>query len=145
MRNGERGASMVEMVIVVMLFLTVIFGITEFGRALFTYHAISNAARIATRYAIVHGGNCKTAGCPATSDSIQTYVQNSTPGVDKNSLTATASWSGTALDGSTSCATSEKPGCTVSVTVTYPFSYILPFLALGSISMSSTSQMVVSN
>jgi Flp pilus assembly protein TadG len=138
---------MVEMVIVVLLALMVIFGITEFGRALFTYHAVANAARLATRYAIVHGANCTTSGCPATNDSIRTFVQNSTPGVLQSSLTATAAWSGTALDGTTCSSSSEKPGCTVSVSVSYPFTYILPPLGFpsGTITMSSTSQMIVSN
>jgi Flp pilus assembly protein TadG len=137
---------MVETCIVALLALMVIFGITEFGRALFTYHAVSNGARLGSRYAIVHGANCTSAGCPATTDTIKTYVQNSTPGLNQSSLSATATWTGTALDGST-CASgsSEKPGCTVTITVQYPYDFVLPSIFGSRITMSSTSQMVVSN
>jgi Flp pilus assembly protein TadG len=146
MRNAERGATMVETSIVMLLALTVIFGIMDFGRALFAYHAVSNGARIGTRYAIVHGANCIPSGCTASQSTIQTYVRNSTPGLNLSNLTVTATWGGTALDTSQSCGTAanENPGCTVTVTVSYPFTFV--FSSIGpTLTMSSTSKMVVSN
>lgn len=138
---------MVETAIVMLLALTLIFGITEFGRALFAYHAISNAARLGTRYAIVHGANCIPAGCTATKSSIQTFLRNVSPGLNSNSLTVdSVTWNGTALDSSKTCGSgaNENMGCTVTVVVKYPFTFIVPFVG-NSLDITSTSQMVVSN
>jgi Flp pilus assembly protein TadG len=138
---------MVETAIVVLLALTVLFAIMEFGRALFTYHAISNAARLGTRYAIVHGANCIPNGCTASLGTIQQYLRDSTPGIKPSQLrVTTATWTGTALDPSKSCGSgaNENQGCTVTITVQYQFSYILPYFGNG-FNISSTSQMVVAN
>ena len=144
MNHAQRGSTIVEMSIVMLLALMLIFGAVEFSRALYTYHAISNAARLGTRYAIVHGASCKPSGCTASSDSIQTYVRSETLAVNASSLTASAAWTGTDLNGNTCSSTSEGRGCTVTVTVTYPFNFILPLIG-GTLSMSSVSKMVVSN
>ena len=65
--GGQRGASLVEYAFVVILFFTVIFGITGFGHALFVYHHLNNAAKEATRYAAVRGFTCNVT--PATESS----------------------------------------------------------------------------
>jgi len=49
----EKGASLVEMAIIVLLFFTVVFGIIEFGLFLYNQQVITNSAREATRVAIV--------------------------------------------------------------------------------------------
>ena len=72
-----RGTSLVEYAFVVILFFTVILGITGFGHALFVYHHINNAAKEATRYAAVRGYNCNQT--PATESSCTTA--NSASGI----------------------------------------------------------------
>jgi Flp pilus assembly protein TadG len=116
-------------------FLLLLLGIGDFGRALYTYHAISDAAREATRYAIVRGANCTTFGsaCPASATDIQSYVQNLTPGLSASSTTVTTTWT-----------PDNKPGSTVQVKVQYAFKFITPFIHSASVNMSSTSQMVIS-
>jgi Flp pilus assembly protein TadG len=49
----ERGASLVEFAIAATVFLTVIFGILECGRLLWTHNALKDAVRQGTRYATV--------------------------------------------------------------------------------------------
>lgn len=51
----RRGATTVETAIVLMVFLTIIFGMMELSVAIFRYHVVSQAARQAARLAIVHG------------------------------------------------------------------------------------------
>src|SRR5258705_8171457 len=51
-KSGQRGAALVEFAIGATVFLTVMFGVIEFGRALWTHNALSDAARRAARYAI---------------------------------------------------------------------------------------------
>lgn len=143
MRHAERGASMAETAVVMVLALTVVFGILEFGRMLYTYHAVSNAARLGTRYAIVRGSSCAQADCPATSSTIQTYVRGLTPITDPGSMNVTTTWSGTDLRGS-ACTTTHYAGCVVNVQVQYTFRFWLPLIPLSPLTLASTSKMVIS-
>ncbi len=141
----QRGSGMPEFAIVSLAFFLLLFGILEFGRALYMYHTISNAARIGSRWAIVRG-SASCSGpidhCSAASADVQTYVQSQVPIVDSGSLAVTANWPG----GNSTCTSTtdfKAKGCVVIVTVTYAFQG-LPFITSGQINLSSTSQMPIS-
>ena len=53
-RNRERGASLVEFSIAATVFLMSLFAVLEFGRALWTHNALTDAARRGARYAVVN-------------------------------------------------------------------------------------------
>jgi|SRR5215212_8155678 len=53
-KNGEQGASLLEFAIAATVFLTVLFAIVEFGRALWVHNALTDAARRGARYAVLH-------------------------------------------------------------------------------------------
>jgi len=53
-QKGQRGASLLEFSIAATVFLTVLFAIVEFGRALWVHNALSDAARRGARYAVLH-------------------------------------------------------------------------------------------
>lgn len=53
-RNNERGSTLVEFSIGVTVFLTAMFGVMEFGRALWVHNALTDAARRGARYATMH-------------------------------------------------------------------------------------------
>src|ERR1044071_10252351 len=53
-RKTERGASLLEFAIAATVFLTVLFAIVEFGRALWVHNALTDAARRGARYAVLH-------------------------------------------------------------------------------------------
>jgi Flp pilus assembly protein TadG len=50
-RKNERGAALVEFAIVATVFLSVMFGVIEFGRLFWTHNALRDAARRGVRYA----------------------------------------------------------------------------------------------
>src|SRR5688572_13442108 len=52
--KNERGSTLVEFAIAATVFLTAMFAVLEFGRALWVHNALSDAARRGVRYAIVH-------------------------------------------------------------------------------------------
>jgi Flp pilus assembly protein TadG len=143
-RRPERGATLVEQALVLVLFLTVVFAIIDFGRALYTYHFVSNAAREATRWASVRGTACTAPDCPAKPGDVQTYVANvSGLGLDPTKVTATTTIV-TPPNGVPGCDNNPKPGCVVEVEVDYSYNFIFPFLPTGPLLMKSTSQMVIS-
>src|SRR5947199_9436787 len=53
-RQRERGSTLVEFAISATVFLTVMFGVLEFGRALWVHNALADAARRGARYAVLH-------------------------------------------------------------------------------------------
>ena len=53
-KKNQRGATLVEFAIGATVFLTVMFAVIEFGRALWVHNALSDAARRGARYAVVH-------------------------------------------------------------------------------------------
>lgn len=56
-RNNRRGAAVVEMAMVLPIFVMIVLGIVEFGRAMMVGQMVTNAAREATRLAIVDGSS----------------------------------------------------------------------------------------
>ncbi len=138
-RERERGQAIVEFALAATVALTVIFGVVDFGRALYTYDLVTGAARVGTRYAIVHGSSCTLAGCPASAAAIQTYVLSKVTGVTSSQLSVTTTWS--TAPGCTDSA-HQGPQCIVKVQVSYPFKFVLSFNR--TLTMTSTSQMVIS-
>jgi Flp pilus assembly protein TadG len=166
--NGEQGSNLVEFALIILVLMTMMLGIIDFCRAAYAYHFVSNAAREATRYAAVRGSTCNAdSSCSqATPDTgpaapgntvIQDYVNSIvSAGLDPKQVTTTPNWPvqanspaicNTAVTG-IGPATANYPGCTVEVTVSYNFSFIFPlvykpFSSTGTITLSSTSEMVI--
>jgi len=130
-RKNDQGASLLEFGLVVLVFYMFVFGVMDLGRALYTYHFVSHAAREATRYAIVHGAASPN---PASAADIAEYIKNITPnGIDPHAITVSATWS-----------PNNDPGSNVRIQVQDNFHFIMPLLLTTQLPMSSTSQMVIS-
>ena len=80
-RNSERGSTLVEFAIGVTVFVTAMFAVLEFSRALWVHNALADAARRGARYAVLHAetdeaqvknvvvfGNSAGSGNPMLSD-----------------------------------------------------------------------------
>jgi Flp pilus assembly protein TadG len=164
--EAEDGSALVEWAIVCILFMTMLLGIIDFGRALYTYHFVSHAAREATRFAAVHGytcdtdadgGSCTPTGGPADTANptpITDFVNSIIPpGIDSSKVNTVAQWPFES-DSPTICSQSvtgvggpyeNYPGCTVEVTVSYPFQLLFPLVGTNPLTLSSSSQMVIAH
>lgn len=141
--SEDAGSGLVEYAIIFILFMTMLLGIADFGRALYADHYVSNAVRDATRWAAVNGSTCAndtSCAAPATPSDIQNHVTNNVPlGIDSSKLTATASFTTTP-----SCTTaSNTPGCGVDVKAQYKFNFAFPFVSTKTLTLSSESQTVI--
>jgi len=158
--RDDRGNTIVEFAVVIIIILTFLFGIMDFARFVYTYHFVSEVAREATRYSVVRGskyaGVACTAAVPfdcevmATSGYVTPYVQSITPpGINSTNLAVTTTWPSITPDGTTTLCTApnpiDSPGCYVKVTLTYPFHFMLPFLPASTktYTITSTSEMVI--
>lgn len=146
---GEKGSVLVESAISIVLLFLLLFAIVDFGRALYTYHFVANAAREATRWASVNGSSCSTDpacpnGPPASQQDIAGYVDKITPpGINPDALSVDTSWP----RGTVGCRgrNSDAPGCPVQVTVSYAFNFLTPIARRGMITLSSSSEMIISH
>ncbi len=143
----SRGQALVEFALVAMLFLTILFAVVDFGRAIYAYNTVSNAARQAARLAIVD-----QAAADVTAKAIDTAPAL---GLGSGNVhfcvydQSTASWIASAGHQPTcpggpqppSCASPYQIGCSVVVTVTAPWSPITPVIGnvVGPLTLSSTS------
>lgn len=148
---------MVEFAIASSALLLIMFGIIEFGRVLYLYHTVANAARMGSRWAMVRGSTSCTNGqtdhCNANPTDILNYVKSVVPvAVDSNAFQITAAWSPGSIP-SSPCpqpssadppSGSNAPGHTVCVEVDYPFKFAVPFVSNASLKLTSTSQMIIS-
>lgn len=153
-RNAERGTALVEFAIASVAVLTLILGVLDFSRALYSFHLVSEVARQGARHAIVNGSSSCAGGSP---DPLQSWVSAQAPLVGSGSLTVTttcsnttacASSSSTNCSNASNCTASAAPydssGCIVSVEVAYQFHFLIPLVSLLTLPMTSTSTMVIS-
>jgi Flp pilus assembly protein TadG len=154
-KSRQRGTALLEFAFTIVIAFVLIFGIIDFGRALYSYHFVSNAAREATRWASVRGALCSSSvtPCPAQPADIQAYVMGIVPlGIDKGQITVDpqpANPNGLQICGTTS----NYPGCAIQVNVSYNFNFLFPVsfynsapvsYNASSFMMGSTSQMIIS-
>lgn len=149
--RGIRGGGIVEFAIAASVLLCLMIGIIETGRAIYVYHTVSNAARLASRWAEVRGAGCSAPldHCNASVADIQNYVRSTVPILDSGSLQVTSSWS-TSTDPNVDCSIgiplgNNLQGHLVCVTVSYPFRFAVPLLNATTLNLSSTSKMVIAN
>ena len=146
-RRGERGSNLVEQSFIIVFLLTMLFGIVEFGRAMYTYHFVSTAAREASRWASVRGSRCSALpDCNATPSDVQTTfsANMSSMGLDPSKISFVTTWVAPPGVTSGSCTPGKNdPGCAVNVDVTYSYKFLFPFLPSSTVTMKSQSQMVI--
>lgn len=105
MNKHQKGTTAVEFAIVVALFLTVLLGILDFGRILFTWNAVGEATRWGARQAVV---------CAQGSTSVLGKMQTILPTL--TSANVSVQWYDTSGAVSTSCDATSCGGVAVSVT-----------------------------
>jgi hypothetical protein len=154
----EAGSSIVEMALTLSVLFMLVFGIIFMSMALYTYNCIGEAAREATRYAVIRGsGSCTVLStfpnCNLNPTTSGTPLQDWVRGLGypfAASLTVTPTWwspsSTSAPTWTTACvaATCNAPGNMVKVVVSYDYPLAIPFWKNTTLSMASTSQMVIS-
>jgi Flp pilus assembly protein TadG len=149
----SKGQTLVETALSLVVLLAVLFGLMFLALTLYSYHYISEAAREGTRYAIVRGSACTgwTSACPAGAADIQNYVANLGYLAGITTSDVAVEWCNPPTGGATvTCSSSTSapgynaPGNLVQVKVTYSATLLLPMISSTPLTMSSTSQMMIS-
>jgi Flp pilus assembly protein TadG len=152
--RSECGNSILEFSIALSVLLICGFGIIECSMALYADHFVTNAAKEATRYAMVRGSswsggacsNYDSFSCSASSEDVTSFVTSIVPpGIDPTKLTVTTSWPGTDPSGN-NCDTQNgdnSPTCVVAVQVSYSFNFLLPFVPMNAFTLTGNSSEVI--
>ena len=132
----RKGQAIVEFALVAPLFFVLMFGLFEFGRAIYYTQIVNNAAREGARYAIVHGSNSLSPSGPMvngnywdpTGQDVVRAVDSFAVGLDPTSVSVMVCWNGKPPAPATApCDNAagdfgpgnNDPGSTVYVRVTY--------------------------
>jgi Flp pilus assembly protein TadG len=105
-RKKRRGAAVVEFAVVAPVFITLVFGMIEYGRMVMVQQMLTNASREGARVGVLDGAT--TAECQSA---VTTYLSN-------------AGVSGTTVTVTPNPPSSAGYGAPVTVTVTVPFSQV---------------------
>jgi Flp pilus assembly protein TadG len=149
---------MIEFALSVIVLVVLVFGCIGVAMAYYTYEVVNQYARDASRYAIVHGNaflkgdgtscNIGTGGTSSTAPAnvaLGAYLNHEIyPGINGANLQVTTNY--THAPGLTSCFATNcnGGGDQVTVTVSYPYLYHLPFIPQRNFTMFGSSTMVIS-
>ncbi len=137
--RSEHGQGLVEVALVIPVFLLLLMGLFDFGRAIYAYNTVSEAARNGARVAIVNqtpDDICNVAAGRAVALGLPTACIVAGPPTTVGVRVECP------IDGGQVC---DDINDVQKVTVTYQFSAITPIIStvIGPITVSSTSQVPV--
>jgi Flp pilus assembly protein TadG len=173
-RERSLGQGLVEFGLVLPIFLAILIGMVDLGRAVWANNSVANAAREAARFASVHGGSCEdltstgcvaanycpvgpaaptaaipaaSSSCPYPSPSKQSIYDTATSYLIAGGTgTVITACYGSACSGNTNTASTNLRGTPVTVTVTSQVPMILgSFLGVGTVNVSGTSTVLVNH
>lgn len=138
-----RGQAVVEFALAMILFLLFLLAMIDLGRAWFTWVGLENAAAEGSLYGMANP-NCQTveegaANCGAQENSIEYRVKNESKDAMLNP--DEVGWVATLEDPG-----EIGPGTKITVTVSYPFRPIVPFLSAfgaGEITIYATAVEII--
>lgn len=137
-RRGSRGQALVEFSLTVMIFLVLLMGIFDFGRAIFMYNGVAQAAREIARVTSVHSGGSASLGASAETAAVVATQKGLIPNLGNPTYACVD------ID-KTAVAVAKGADCTppdkaVKVTISAVYTPVTPVLSfLGDITLSSSS------
>lgn len=136
---GFDGQSLVEFALVLPVLLLLFMGILDFGRAVFAYNSLSNAAREGARVAIVD--QTVVVGVPVGA----TEAANQATGLGLDASDVNDVQVSYLLPDLSGACTSRALGCVAEVTVNYEYNAITPIIGnfIGPIDLSATTRLPI--
>jgi len=131
-RDHARGQTLVEFALIVPLFILMMMGIFDVGRAIYVYSTINNAAHEAVRLAIVDQDTADVRAKAATH----------AVGVGVASGDVTVRWLSSDYTDVAPCNATPRYGCAVEVAVAYDFNAATPLISnlLGTLSLEGVAR-----
>ena len=131
---------MIEFSLTVVVFILLLVGLMEIGRAVWTYTTLAHATRRGVRFAMIHGASNPVLDqndANITDAQIADMVKANTIGLDTSKILVSAPvWT-----------PDRSRGSVIELTVTYPFELVTGgfIWSQQSLQLASTTRMVVAN
>jgi Flp pilus assembly protein TadG len=131
-REDTSGQTLVEFALIVPIFILMMVGIFDVGRAIYTYSTINNAAHEAVRLAIVD----------QNATDVQDRAVSQAVGVGVAPGDVTVRWLDADYADLAPCNVTPRYGCTVEVTVRYAFTAATPMISqlMGTINLEGLAR-----
>jgi hypothetical protein len=138
-RRRARGQALVEFALVIPLLILIFMGLFDFGRAVFAWNSLSNAAREGARVAIVD----QTVVAGVAAGATEAANQATGLGLDASDVTAVEVLY--LLPDLSGACPARSLGCIAEVTVHYDFTAITPIIGsvIGPIDLAATTQLPI--
>jgi Flp pilus assembly protein TadG len=136
------GQTIIEFALASAMFFATIFGILEYGQAVWRSNMVSTLAQEGARWAAVRGGGASGGISPAYASDVQTYVSARAVGLSVVATTYT-------VDANKNCTTTTtdprdlSAGDGVCVKVTNTFQLLTAFIPHASLTFHGTAQMTM--
>jgi Flp pilus assembly protein TadG len=164
-RSQHRGQALVETALILPLFLVLLLGVVDMGRAVWATTSLASAAREAARFAIVHGGAVSTV-CPVGPPSVDTNIPTASascpyPSPSKQSIvdaaisaaiaggtntTVTVCYGLNCTGNTDTAGATNARGTPITIVITSNVNLIVPsLLGRSSFSLSGSSTMLVNH
>lgn len=132
LRGPRRGQSLVEFALVLPIFVLVLVGIFDAGRAIYVYSTINNAAHEAVRLAIVD----------QNADDVRARAISRSVAVGVDAADVTIRWLSADYTDVAPCNATPRFGCTVEVSVGYEFTAATPIISnlMGTINLEGLAR-----
>lgn len=93
-KRGQKGQALVEMALSIMLLVVLVFGIIEFGRAMYTKNTLTNMARAGVRAAVVTptlvpADSSASLSCPNADPVLKVVCESLVTGMDSSKISVT--------------------------------------------------------
>jgi Flp pilus assembly protein TadG len=155
LQKSEKGQAMVQFAGTAVVLFLLIFGIFNFGMAIYSYSMVTYAANDAVRWASVRGATYtppnSTTPTPASSTDVLNHVVAAMPTLNTSEAIATCTTDSTsgALEVCTQWSqvagvNNNSPGMIVQVQVKYNFPLSIPLMSTITLPLTATSQMTIS-
>jgi hypothetical protein len=136
--SGERGQALVEFALAITIFLVLLMGVVDFGRAIYQYNGVSEAAREIARATATHPGTDFTtsAGRSPETDAVIATQKSLVPNLGDPQITC--------VDIARQAITTGcLPGDWIEVQIYAPYTPVTPLLGLiGTFNLFSSSTSV---
>jgi Flp pilus assembly protein TadG len=130
-QDDQRGQTLVEFALILPIFVLVLVGIFDVGRAIYAYNTVNNAAREAVRVAIVDQDTAAI-----TAEAVSQSVS-----LGLNSSAVTVDFLQPDYTDNAPCNVSPRYGCVASVEVAYTYNAATPIISqlMGTLTLTGAS------
>lgn len=138
----KQGQTLVEFALILPIFVLVLVGIFDLGRAVYVFNTLNNAAREAVRVAIVNQ-NCTAIGNEAESAAVSVGIDwNAALGCNAAANDVEIRFLQPDYTATAPCSATPRMGCIVEVTVQYEYTAATPIVGniIGVLNLEGSSR-----